>query len=302
MRTKLVGLSVVTSVVTSLVAVTAYAQSAPSEADRLFEDGRKLMAAKQPAAACTKFEASIKLDPSAAGTMLNLGLCYEQTNRPHSALVWFRRAQARASETNLPSQEQAAKDHTRALATIVPVVTLTFTVPPPTGVQVTLDGVPVPATDWAHVEVDPGSHAIEVTAPGHQPLDQTVEVAAHGTQPVTIGALAGDEVRVKARGLRMIEIGGGVLALSLGYDLIERRNYYSNKDKGTSAGTTAANSAATRVRYIGTGVGAVGVAVAAVGAYFFFSSGHRTAESPERTAIVPAIGPDQLGLAITGGF
>ena len=68
----------------ALGASTAIAQPAPEEppppvetqppAVVAFDEGRALMDAHEPAQACAKFEQSIRLDPDAAGTMLNLGL------------------------------------------------------------------------------------------------------------------------------------------------------------------------------------------------------------------------------------
>ena len=48
--------------------------------------------------------------------MLNLGLCNQKLSKYRLALYWFRKAQARAHETNLPEYEQAAGQRTRDLA------------------------------------------------------------------------------------------------------------------------------------------------------------------------------------------
>jgi hypothetical protein len=285
----------------SLGGPVAIADPAPSAADRLFDEGRALMTAGKPAEACPKFEASLKLDPAAAGTMLNLGLCYEQTGKPRSALVWFRRAQARASEANLMVQEKAAKEHTRTLAARVPILTLSFAAAPPADVQVTLDGATVPSTDWARVEVDPGSHVLEVTAPDATPWRKAVEVEATGSQTIEVGALEAapdPAVGARHRGKVLTVVGGGVLALSLGYDLIERSHYNSVKATNPSS----ANASATRVRWIGTGVGAVGIAVAAVGVYGWLTAHPRSSGEAEHARVVPLVGGDQVGVAFVGGF
>ncbi len=65
--------------------VTAFSASAfaqePTEADRLFQEGRDLLAAGKPDEACAKFELSIKKDPRAVGTLLNLALCNERLGK-----------------------------------------------------------------------------------------------------------------------------------------------------------------------------------------------------------------------------
>src|SRR5579862_1271919 len=78
--------------VTVLWAGVASAQpdpDAPTPAQTLFSEGRALLEANQPAAACEKFEASLKLEPDAPGPMLNMGLCHEQLDHLATALRWF---------------------------------------------------------------------------------------------------------------------------------------------------------------------------------------------------------------------
>src|SRR5687768_14215385 len=117
MRRLGVSLAVVTLCVGSALAD----DGTRKRADELFEQGRKELneAGTNPAknaAACEKFDEAIKLDPEAPGTMLNLGLCNEKLEKYKTALYWFRKAQARASETGLPEYEEAAKEHTGDLA------------------------------------------------------------------------------------------------------------------------------------------------------------------------------------------
>src|SRR6478736_4072635 len=89
--------------------------SQQEKADALFEEGRKLLGENDATGACEKFNQAIQLDPTAAGTMLNLGLCNQNLGKFKTALYWFRKAQARATETNLPDHEKAARLHTTEL-------------------------------------------------------------------------------------------------------------------------------------------------------------------------------------------
>src|SRR5262245_39899208 len=70
----------------AVVAPRAEAQHAPvSLAEQLFVEGRTLMKQGEYAQACEKFKASYALDLTAYGTLYNLALCHEQTDKPASA-------------------------------------------------------------------------------------------------------------------------------------------------------------------------------------------------------------------------
>ena len=98
---------------------------ASPEADKLFEEGRKLLDS-DPGAACAKFDQAIKLDPDAPGVLLNLGLCNEKIGKYKSAIYWFAKAQKRSTESNLPDYASAAGDHLQKLAKLVSRVNITF--------------------------------------------------------------------------------------------------------------------------------------------------------------------------------
>ena len=72
-----------------------------ARADKLFEDGRKYLAAKEYALACTAFEQSQAADP-AIGTQLNIALCYEEWGKLASAYKAYVEAErlAKAKKDN----------------------------------------------------------------------------------------------------------------------------------------------------------------------------------------------------------
>src|SRR5215831_6398005 len=115
------------------VATAQPAPDAPTPAQVLFSEGRALLEAQQPAAACEKFEASLKLEPDAAGPMLNLGICNEKLDKLATAMFWYRRVEVRAHELANVDAEKAAKDKTSALAPKVPTLKITFSQPQPKG-------------------------------------------------------------------------------------------------------------------------------------------------------------------------
>ena len=269
-----------------LLCTNAYADD-HTKAVKLFEEGRKLLANKDFAGACAKFDSAIALEPQAAGVMLNLGLCNEQLGKLRAALYWFRKAEFRASESTppLPEYEKAARDHTAKLAPLVGTVKIAGDLPDDAVVKI--DGEPIKPEDFARVELDPGHHALVATAAGKQKFEKDIEAARGKSQSVTIEMVdapaAAPEPRPEPPPLPLpeappppapethdrlplyLEIGGGVLlAASIGFTLYEKGIYNDNKTAAMMGNSTAlqktrdANNAA---KYYGTGLGIAGLGV-----------------------------------------
>lgn len=169
----------------------AAAQSASANsvaAQTLFDEARALMKAKRFAEACKKLEASQKLDPG-AGTLLNLATCYEQNGQTASAWITYKDAAA-ASAARHPDWVTEANEQAAALEPRLSHLTITVSAVP--GLVVTRDGVVVePSTYGVALPVDPGSHTIEASAPGHASYSTKLEVgAAKDEKTIAIPALA----------------------------------------------------------------------------------------------------------------
>lgn len=178
-------------------ALSVPARAEPTREDRaaataLFDEGRKLLAAKKYAEACPKLEAAMRLDPG-MGTLYNLSDCYEQIGRTASAWSGFRDVAAQAKAQNRPDHEQAARD--RAAALEPKLAKLRIVVPPELAgvtLEITRDGSPVPlALAGTAIPLDPGPHTIRVTAEGKEPFEKEVTLRPEGgTVDVQIPALA----------------------------------------------------------------------------------------------------------------
>lgn len=315
----------------ALLSGTALADRTPKqqEADKLFKEGRERLNAHDPKGACEKFELAIAADPTAAGTMLNLGLCYEQLGKPHSALKWFRRAQTKASESGRLDSEEAAKQHTADLANKVPVISIVFTGAPPSDTpRVRVDDELVGADELAHLEIDPGDHVIEVRAAhrklsrGHiqiAPRDPKVNEAVE----VKVALEAGEATVVVDRGRnqRLVAYGLGVVALGAWtfdffYGVSKSKRYHCaidplpnddcyNADKVDPVRNNIAyaNDRVNDLKYKGTAIFVVGAAALATGIYLFVSApGKTSVESLSGVSLAPVLAPDQVGFAIAGGF
>lgn len=162
-------------------------------AEALFAEGRKLMESGHLNEACSKFEASQRLDPG-VGTMLNLAECYEKSGRTASAWAEFREVISAARAAESKDREDLARQRATVLESKLSRLTITLS-PEASGVrgiEVRRDGALVdPAELGSAIPVDPGKHFIEANAPGHQKWFTRIELAPEGAQQnVTVPALA----------------------------------------------------------------------------------------------------------------
>lgn len=297
-------------------------------ADQAFAEGRALAAKQQWKAACEKFEQANALDPLAAGTKLNLGLCYEELGRYHTALAWYREAATRAAETNLPDHEQAAKDHMVALVAKVPAVTIELAAPAPANATVTVDGEAVRPRDFGHVELDPGHHVLVAKAPGKKLARQELELGErdHKTISITMVDGSSDVTLDPGKSRRWIAYGlvvatAGLWSYTLSYGIHKRSEYecYLLDDVGKcpmdlrgtwqaaddAGGRPARLAAANRdVHQLdvwgGTLFAAGALALGGAAVLYVTAPERRTVEAT--ASIAPIVTPDQVGFALTSRF
>jgi tetratricopeptide (TPR) repeat protein len=262
-----------------------------------FEEGRALMEAHEPAQACAKFEQSIRLDPDAAGTMLNLGLCNAEIDRTATALRWFRKALTRSTENNLDAAYvEAARAKSVDLAQKVPILTVTA----PKTSTVTLDGEPVAAFDLLRIEVDPGVHTLVMTMPNEKPVTQDVTAHDGDHRNITLKLppvlVLVDHGAAQRRRAYMIGAAGlGVWALDAGL-LVWAKGRSLQADHPDDLATWK-NVA----RYGGTSLFLAGGAVVAYSLYLYTTAPGKERVEQER-AFVPIVGPDAVGVAAYGSF
>jgi len=182
------GLLLLTAIVLS--ASAAGAQSNAAMAESLFRDGKKLLEERRFDEACPKFKESSRLDPS-SGVELALGLCYEGQGKTASAWGAYVTAASLARRDGRHDRELAATKHAEALEPKL--FHVTIQVAPETvavaGLSVKQDGVLVGSETWKGAPADPGTHTIEVTAPGRKPFTTTFEVGSAPQATVRIPAL-----------------------------------------------------------------------------------------------------------------
>jgi serine/threonine-protein kinase len=175
----------------------AFAQqdaSSQAAAQALFDQARQLMADGKYAEACPKLVESQRLDPG-AGTLLNLGQCYEKNGQTASAWVTFKDAAAAAELKHRADWSARARERATALEPLLS--KLTIDVPADEraiGIQVRRDGVEVGMAEWgAPIPIDPGDHAIEASAPAKKRWTTTAHVGPKADQTHVAVPLLEDE-------------------------------------------------------------------------------------------------------------
>jgi hypothetical protein len=169
----------------------ADAQSDVARAQDLFVQGKRLMAQKQLDDACPKFAESARLDRS-SGVVLALGICYEAQGKTASAWGAFTEALSLARRDGRHDRETVATTRARALESQLSRATIVLAAADTSrsGLEVKEDAAVLGSVSWKDAPVDPGSHTLEVTAPGFSPYKTTFNTAASGaTVTVTVPPL-----------------------------------------------------------------------------------------------------------------
>lgn len=302
--------------------------SDPAAAQSLFDAGRSLMEAGNAAEACPKFEESNRLDPS-AGTLLNLGKCFEKLGRTASAWAAYKRAavvgRAKGQTRHVEAADQFAAELEPKLSRLV--VTVARDVE---GLRLFRGENEIsPAARGVPVAVDPGRYEIRAEAPGQESWKRTIEIVAGGqTLTVEIPALAGARkepppppVVPASKGPRVeLLVGGAVvggvglvgLAVGAGFgaatlsDASDARESEELCPEGrcTARGWQVIQDAEDKAT-ISTALLVVGGIAAATGATLLmlgFVLEPEAERQPAALSIAPALGPGFTGVAVGGSL
>lgn len=164
---RLIALAVLASCAAVPTVARAQSKDDIARADALFNAAKALTDSGQYADACAKFAESKRLAPG-LGVTLYLADCYEHIGRTASAWTEFLAAEGLARQRN-DKRAEVAHQHAQALEPKLDRLTIAVApTVPQAGLQILRDGVPVPREELGlAVPVDPGDHAVVVSAPGH---------------------------------------------------------------------------------------------------------------------------------------
>lgn len=296
------------------VAGVASADTAKVRAEKLFEDGRRYLAAKEYALACTAFEQSQAADP-AIGTQLNIALCYEEWGKTASAYRAYVEAERLAKE-KLDARADGARNKVDALARTVPRLRLDLPEHTDPSVVILFDKQELAVDKLAdELLVDPGAHELETRIAGKPPrstrIDMglgehktfTIDAPARNTEDIAPHASARSTPRLYG-GIAMMSAGAVAIGVASALALAARQDYNDAivdcpQNLCTSrAAFDATQDARRRANYM-TIVGAGGVVLAGVGLYLALTS-RGSAEQPKTAQVMPIVGLDEVGLAIGG--
>jgi tetratricopeptide (TPR) repeat protein len=138
-------------VVLGLIASLATTAAANKDAERLFAEGKRLLAKKQYSKACAAFAESFAIDP-AIGTQLNLGLCYEKWGRWVDAFRAYTEAARLAREADDDRFSRIRQ-------------------------QLERDGKPFGSPN-EEIAVEPGSHTLVARVPGQANISEELDLSA----------------------------------------------------------------------------------------------------------------------------
>ena len=296
-----------------------------ARAEALFDDGRRLMSARDYDAACPKLAESQRLDP-APGTLLNLAVCYERAEKTATAWATYKSA---ALAARLAGEIDRAAAATAKANELEPKLSrLTFTVAPVAGLEVRCDGQLVREPSWGvALPYDVGDHDVEAIAPGRRAWSLPLKVARDGQQlavripelelvpvapapPAAITAVAPvDTVSSPGAGTAQRVVGGIAVGIGLGgivfasYAGLNAKSLYDTALSECGGGTTCPDgrgpatrndagnwATASTIAFIAGGV------VTAGGALLFFTA--------PRSRVTMTVGPAGRGpgLSLTGAF
>lgn len=304
-----------------LLAGAAHAQSRVLDetgADALFYEAQRLFDAGRLFEACARFERSFSLDPK-LGRLLNVAFCHEAEGRNASAAQEYEQAIMMAAARGQKDREAFAREHAAAVHMKLAFVRLDLGAAHPTEVWVDARRIE-PARWWYSIPVDPGAHAVVVSAAGKATRVVRVDVPATGEVrvPVELADLpASDGGRAGSwrRPVGLVFAGAGAVALGAGIGFgVAASLLRSDADAHCPARRCdpvgAISIGQARVLATLSTVGLLSGAVLAAGSAFLVltapgSSPARTeprGAGDARVTIAPAFGPAFAGASVAGSW
>jgi hypothetical protein len=161
----------------------------PVAAEALFKAGRDFIKKGDYAAGCPKFEASLRLNPSAS-TMLNIAKCHEHEGKLATAWASYNRARTLNDETKGAERrrelDEVALKGIAALEPRLPRLRVVLVRSPP-GLKVTRgDKEILPEALGEAIPADPGRYEVSASAPGYKTVKRSAILEEGKTETIEI--------------------------------------------------------------------------------------------------------------------
>jgi hypothetical protein len=255
-----------------------------ANADALFDAAKAMLDAGQYADACGKFAESKRLAPG-LGVTLYLADCYERIGRTASAWTEFKAAEGLARARG-DQRAEVARGRAQALEPKLERVTIVVApTVPRVGLHVLLDGAPVAPEEWGlAVTVDPGDHVVIASAAGHP--DRTI--------PVHVGP----EAPTSTVHIDSIAEAPAPAGTPVAPSVAPPPEPSAAPTPPSAAGTPSATNPGATNRWVGIGVGAVGIVGLGVGSAFGLAAESKESQSNKVNFCDPSdhCSPDGLSL------
>lgn len=283
------------------------------KADQLFTEGRALLSSNLNEA-CKKFDESLRYNPAAIGTLLNVALCDEKLGRVASAVAKFTEARDRSREQGLPEHLRAAEDHLAVLVPQVPHLAIRLTQQLPE-TKVLVDDRVYAVAALGDIAIDPGEHVVVVSAPDRLPHRATLVIAPAEHKAIVIPALA-RAITVTSSRRRIGQIatiaGGVAFGTSIGLALYglhihnqqfpEHCTHFPDGiDRCDDTGQSS-NARAQTWGNAATWVGGAGLAVAAAGVVVWYLAPRGSQGSDAAPRVTLDVTGDRIGIVALGRF
>lgn len=169
----------------------AQSKDAHAAAEEQFRQGREALERADYEVALRLFRQSQEAEPG-RGKLLNLAICEEKLGLLTEANRHFQEVLPQLT----PDDERLtiAREHLTALAPRIPHLRIDLAPSSPSGATVSADGAPfAPTALGTEMPIDPGKHAITVTAPGRteRRYELSLDEGKRATLTVEAGALVG---------------------------------------------------------------------------------------------------------------
>ncbi len=308
-----------------------------AQAEVLFDDAKQLMAKKQYAQACDKFDSSQKLEP-AITTLINSADCREKNNQFATAWGLFldverqTRGDASAKQLHTLAQTRAKRLEARLSKLTINVATGVAKI---SGLEVKLGADLVLAGSFGSaLPMDGGHYTVTATAPHFSAFKADVEIKPEHDQksvdvitlspepeapqkppeviqpPLVVHEIPRDQLtrEIQPTSSQTSHTGAVIVTVAaiavaggaVGFELWGRSKLDdAGKEPNDMLQTQLYDDANTR-HYIAQGMGVAAIGLAGVAVYLWVR--HPSATKDSSALIVPMTGSDRIGLTLSGSY